>query len=114
MQPSSPREEELFAAALALPQADTEAMQLHLNEISRHVAAGDRFFREFTSVGSDIRTWFRHSVLRIKTGRIFRPGRSKLYPLNRESSARLGFESRRGLLCRMRGKSQRRGLTHFG
>lgn len=27
-------------AALALPQADTVAMQLHLNEISRHVAAG--------------------------------------------------------------------------
>lgn len=27
-------------AALALPQADTEAMQLHLNEISRKVAAG--------------------------------------------------------------------------
>jgi len=27
-------------AALALPQADTEAMQLHLNEISRHVAEG--------------------------------------------------------------------------
>jgi hypothetical protein len=27
-------------AALALPQADAEAMQLHLNEISRHVAAG--------------------------------------------------------------------------
>ena len=26
-------------AALALPQANTEAMQLHLNEISRHVAA---------------------------------------------------------------------------
>lgn len=27
-------------AALALPNADTEAMQLHLNEISRHVAKG--------------------------------------------------------------------------
>jgi hypothetical protein len=27
-------------AALALPNADTEAMQLHLNEISRHVADG--------------------------------------------------------------------------
>ena len=27
-------------AALALPNADTEAMQLHLNEISRHVANG--------------------------------------------------------------------------
>ena len=27
-------------AALALPQADTEAMQLHLDEISRHVTAG--------------------------------------------------------------------------
>jgi DDE superfamily endonuclease len=27
-------------AALALPNADTEAMQLHLNEISRHVAYG--------------------------------------------------------------------------
>jgi hypothetical protein len=27
-------------AALALPQADTAAMQLHLNEISRHVAPG--------------------------------------------------------------------------
>jgi transposase len=27
-------------AALALPQADTQAMQLHLDEISRHVAAG--------------------------------------------------------------------------
>ena len=27
-------------AALALPYADTEAMQLHLDEISRHVAAG--------------------------------------------------------------------------
>ena len=29
-----------FGAALALPNADTEAMQLHLNEISRHVADG--------------------------------------------------------------------------
>ena len=28
------------AAGLALPQADTEAMQLHLEEISRHVAHG--------------------------------------------------------------------------
>ena len=28
------------AAGLALPLADTEAMQLHLNEISRHVASG--------------------------------------------------------------------------
>ena len=27
-------------AALALPQANTEAMQLHLNQISRHVAEG--------------------------------------------------------------------------
>ena len=27
-------------AALALPQADTQAMQLHLEEISRHVAKG--------------------------------------------------------------------------
>ncbi len=27
-------------AALALPYADTEAMQLHLDEISRHVAEG--------------------------------------------------------------------------
>ena len=27
-------------AALALPYADTEAMQLHLDEISRHVADG--------------------------------------------------------------------------
>jgi hypothetical protein len=27
-------------AALALPCADTDAMQLHLDEISRHVAAG--------------------------------------------------------------------------
>ena len=27
-------------AALALPHADTEAMQLHLDEISRHVARG--------------------------------------------------------------------------
>ena len=27
-------------AALALPHADTEAMQLHLDEISRHVAEG--------------------------------------------------------------------------
>lgn len=27
-------------AGLALPQADTEAMQLHLEEISRHVAVG--------------------------------------------------------------------------
>ena len=27
-------------AALALPRADTEAMQLHLDEISRHVAEG--------------------------------------------------------------------------
>jgi hypothetical protein len=27
-------------AALALPHADTEAMQLHLDEISRHVAKG--------------------------------------------------------------------------
>jgi len=29
-----------IGAALALPQADTEAMQLHLNEISRQVAEG--------------------------------------------------------------------------
>ena len=29
-----------IGAALALPQADTKAMQLHLNEISRHVATG--------------------------------------------------------------------------
>ena len=29
-------------AALALPYADTEAMQLHLDEISRHVAKGAR------------------------------------------------------------------------
>ena len=29
-----------IGAALALPYADTEAMQLHLDEISRHVAEG--------------------------------------------------------------------------
>jgi hypothetical protein len=29
-----------MGAALALPHVDTEAMQLHLDEISRHVAAG--------------------------------------------------------------------------
>ena len=29
-----------FGAALALPHADAEAMQLHLDEISRHVADG--------------------------------------------------------------------------
>jgi hypothetical protein len=40
------------AAALALPQADTEAMQLHLNEISRHVAEGAQARAGWHTTGS--------------------------------------------------------------
>src|ERR1700729_2082370 len=37
---NGPGAERGVGAALALPYADTEAMQLHLDEISRHVAKG--------------------------------------------------------------------------
>jgi hypothetical protein len=62
---SAPRERLLFGAiyparrtgaAIAVPYADTEAMQLHLNEISRHVAKGDHAVLLLDRAGSHTTT----------------------------------------------------------
>ncbi|MSP29941.1 MAG: hypothetical protein EXR09_05680 [Acetobacteraceae bacterium] len=60
-------------AALALPSSDTEAMQLHLNEISRHVAKCAQAVLLMDQAG-----WYKTSKLEIPLNikPIFLPSRS--------------------------------------